>query len=513
MKTNNTILAVLTAILAAFTLASCSSRLDIPRKGVLDKETYYEDVNNLEGAAASMYTEVRGWEYNVLLCKNMLTDDFYAGGAARGDNIDLEKLNEFTFDSEESYIEAMFTTYYSLIYKANVILGNVDPTSGDVAARVVAEAHTFRAWAYFELISMWGNPPLVDHVLSPSEYSMPNGETEALWALVEDDLNAAINSGDLSEKSSVDDNTQWRVTKQYAQALLGKAYLWQGKYEEASKAFNAVVESRLYKLFTAEPYGDMFLSRNDMNCESIFESQRVNDPDNYDFGLYNLMIGWRSSGGEMTIPSNVCFTGGWGFVLPRQALYDAFQKDGDTYRRSESIKTFDEIKAMGVTVNKNMVSAGYWMWKNRIITEEAINSGWSNIRNTRWMRYAEVLLCGAEANFLAGHQDVALNYVNQIRDRAKLSPKGSVTLEDIKLEKRLEMCGEALRYQDLIRWGEGDLMKDNGATYPDCDQNGKVTLISTNQTTYGFKTGKHDRLPYPYTEIMLNDQITQNANY
>ncbi len=216
---------ILLASAAVITLSSCNNLLDIPRKGVLDKDVYYSKEENLLSSSAAMYLEVRGWEYNVQLCKNMLTDDFYAGGAARGDNVNLEALNEFSFTSEESYIEGMFTTYYTLVYKANVILDNVDPSSSATAAMVVAEAHTLRAWAYFDLITMWGNPPVVDHELSPSEYSVPNGTTEELWKMVEDDLVAAIDSGALPEKSGLNDKSTWRVTKQFAQAILSLIHI------------------------------------------------------------------------------------------------------------------------------------------------------------------------------------------------------------------------------------------------------------------------------------------------
>ena len=516
MNIKNIFIAISSAVLV---LSSCSDKLDIPQKGVLSKETYYSVDENLISSSAAMYLEVRGWEYNVQLCKNMLTDDFYAGGAARGDNVNLEALNEFSFTSEESYIESMFTTYYSLVYKANVILDNVDPSVSETAALVVAEAHALRAWAYFDLITMWGNPPIVDHQLSPSEYSVPNGSTEDLWKMVEDDLTAAINSGALPQKSSVNDNTVWRVTKQFAQAILGKAYLWQEKYEDAAKVFDEVVDSGLYDLFTEDAFGNMAQAKYNNNCESMFESVRVNDNDNMgsNITILYLMTSWRASGGEMTIPSSVCFNAGWGFVNPTKDLYDSFVAAGENYRLSETMKTYDQITAMGVSVNTNIINAGYWMWKNRLTTEEAVYSGWATYRSVRWMRFAEVLLCAAEAHLQGNYQaDKAVTYVNRIRTRAQLPALANVTLNDIKREKRHEFVGECLRFQDLLRWGDAaEKMKENGLQYPLCAHNGTVTMNATGKTASnaGFKTGKHEHLPYPYTETTLNKNIKQNPGY
>lgn len=103
--------------------------------------------------------------------------------------------------------------------------------------------------SYIELISLWGTPPLVDHPLTPNEYSQANGDTEALWALVNQDLTEAVNSGDLEEKTSLDDFT-YRITKQFAQALLGKAYVFQKNYGAAATALDEVINSGKYDLYS-----------------------------------------------------------------------------------------------------------------------------------------------------------------------------------------------------------------------------------------------------------------------
>lgn len=498
--------------------SSCSGLLDIDQHGVLNYNTYYQTDEQINSANVAMYLEVRGWEYNCMLCKNMLSDDFYAGGSMRGDNIDLEALNEFTFDTEESYIKNMFTTYYSLIYKANVILAHVDPENGAVAKRAIAEAKVFRAWAYFDLISMWGNPPLVDHELLPSEYNRPNGTTEELWGLVEKDLTEAIASASLSEKSSLADRGTWRVTKQFAQAVLGKAYLWQGKNAEAAEQFNAVVKSEKYKLFPGN-YGDLHLGENKYYCESIFESNRTFDSNNTfgNFSLYYLMINWRMD--KINYPSDTpIMNTGWGFCVPTRNLYDEFVADEGAggYRLNQTMKTYEQIQAeLGMTIKSAIINDGLFMWKMRVLSaERGYASDFVYNADALWMRYAEVLLCGAEASLASGDAATALDYINQIRSRAKLAPLPSVTLDDIKREKRLELCGEGQRFQDLLRWGEAaEKLAGNGKQFPLLQAGGTVKYQTTGNTVYGFKTGKHEYLPYPATETRLNSAIKQNPGY
>ena len=57
------------------------------------------------------------------------------------------------------------------------------------------------------------------------------------------------------------------------------------------------------------------------------------------------------------------------------------------------------------------------------------------------------------------------------------------------------------------------LNKDNGTHYPTLSANGEVTYTSCNHPVHGFKTGKHERLPYPATEIRLNSEIVQNPGF
>ena len=507
--------------IAALASYSCSDKLDISQHGVLNYETYYQNDEQIEAATAAIYLEAKGWNYDyyVRLMKEMLTDDFYAGGADRGDNIDLQQLNEFTFDTEQDYIQAMFTSLYTLIYKCNVVLGHVSEDQGDVAKRSLAEARVLRAWAYFDLITIWGNPPVVDHELVPSEYSRPNGTTEELWALVENDLKEAIASNALPEKSGVNDNETWRTTKQFAQALLGKAYLWQEKYDLAAEMFDAVVNSGKYALYTGN-YADMHRNENKHFCESIFETNRVADeanPYSYNFSLYHIMINWRVD--RMSgVSGNEILQTGWGFRVPTKDLYDAFVKDeGENgYRLNQTLKTYQQVQdQMGIKVTANVINEGYFMWKDIPYTEDrGTASDYYYAANLLWMRYAEVLLCGAEAHLMAGNTEKAKEYTNMIRSRAGLSPLGTVTLDDIKLEKRLELCGEGTRFQDLLRWGDAaKVMANNGKTYPVLQPNGEILYKECNNTTYGFKTGKHEHLPYPATEIRLNSEIQQNPGY
>lgn len=506
-------------LVCAVSLAGCSDKLDIQEHGVLSYDTYYQTDEEAETAVTTIYIKIRGMEYYYRLMKDLLSDDFWAGGGGRGDNSELEALNEYTFDASQNYIKYLFEDYYKVIYAANVAITHI---KGETATqkKMVAEAKVFRAWAYFELISMWGTPPLVDHELEASEYNQPNGKPEELWNLVNTDLTEAINSGTLTEKASADDNSNYRITKQYAMALLGKAYLWQKNYAKAAEYLNTVIASGKYKLYGGN-YSDINSIDAENNCESMFEINRVDDPQNVwdNQSLYSLMTNWRQD--VMTVSSSDVYSSqGWGFCSPRKALYDAFvAEEGENgYRLGETMKTYSQMKELGNTLKpgKTMINEGLFNWKGRVRKAQmpAAGYGFADNNNIRIMRYAEVILLAAEANFDNGNTAEALKDLNMIRRRAKLADKTSITLDDIKNEKRLELCFEGVRFQDLLRWGEGEkYMANQGENCPLLDSNGNVTYKNYNTAgTYGFKS-RNNLLPFPSTEMELNSNIVQNAGW
>jgi hypothetical protein len=508
----------LLALVLLLSSTGCSNDLNLDEHGVLSYDTYYKTDEEAESAVTSCYLKMRSMEYNYKLIKNMLSDDFWAGGGGRGDNSELEGLNEFTFDASQNYIKSLFQTYYGIIYAANVAITHI-PDESAVQKQMRAEAKVFRAWAYFELISMWGTPPIVDHELEASEYNQPNGTTDKLWEMVNTDLTEAINSGCLTQKSSIDDNSNYRVTKQFAQALLGKAYLWQKEYAKAAEQLNAVVDSKLYGLYQGD-FGDILAYDHENNRESVFELNRVDDATNVwdNQTLFALMTGWRTD--CMTISTSGIYSNGWGFCNPRKSLYNAFvaEEGADGYRLNQTMKTYAQMVAMGNTVSsgKTIINEGLFTWKTRVQTGEIPSAGYGfcDVNNIRIMRYAEVLLLAAEANLEAGNQTLAAKDVNEVRTRAKLASKSAVTLDDIKTEKRLELCFEYIRFQDLIRWGEGEkYMGTQGENCPILDSNGNITYKSYNsEGKYGFKT-RNNLLPFPSTEMSLNSNIKQNEGW
>ena len=492
-------------LVVAVLFAGCEDRLDIAKHGNMGgQDDFYKTNEQTEQAVAAMYSRVKGLYFTWFFTKNLLSDDAWCGGGNRGDNNSHEQLNEYTFDSSNSNIEGLFSGLYGVIYQSNLVIEKV-ANDTEVKKRAIAEAYFFRAWANFELVTLWGTAPLVDHLLATDEYRQPNSTPEALWAVVEADL-----------------VTGMRVTQEVAKAYLGKAYLFQKKYQEAASVLNEVVDSKKYDLFRGD-YDMQFHAVNNNNCESMLELQWRNDQEQawnqWDFTF--VMQGWRT--GNMTFEGKAAdevAQGTYGFLNPRKSLYDAFVKaEGKNgYRLQKTLLNSDQMAAYGVKLNPGQYiygCEGYLFFKNRILKSDNImdNPGFQVVQYTdrKIMRYAEVLLLAAEANLQAGQPDKALYDINQIRERAKETPLQSVTLDDIKTEKRLELCLESTRFQDLVRWGDAkNALASQGKEIPNYSSKGVSWDFSN--STFGFQD-KHMLLPIPLKERKFNPNIQQNTGW
>lgn len=509
-------------IALSLTAVSCVSQLDIQQHGVLDGNNYYKSDSDADAAITAVYGSfedvLMGLEMSYNMVNSYLSDEFWHGQAAV--STDLESLNGYWFDADHSYIESLFTNLYNVVGKCNVVLDNVKGET-DYQKQVLAEARVFRAWMYFELTTLWGNPPLVSTVPSPAEAAAPNADPAELWAFMEEDLTEAIATGKLVSKADKYDRSNYRITQEYAEALLGKVYLWQGKNKEAAEVLQKVIDSNLYDLFRGT-YGDMFNGVNQNNEEVVFSSHFVRDLDNPAVRLWPSSTGLsaysRNGLNEINGEPNEChlFYNAWGGLAPRGKIYDAFvaEEGADGYRLNETIKTYEFMADKGYTLNAASfeVSEGYYFWKGRYVNDDVdYNAVFPTVfRDICWMRYAEVLLMAAEAN-IGIDQTKADKYLNEVRTRAQLEYK-ACDLDAVKTERLLELYGENIRFKDLLRWGDAaTVLKDSGKEFPKFTLNG--LSWESRSTSYGFKEGKHEHLPYPSTEIMANKHIVQNNGW
>ncbi|KAA6316123.1 hypothetical protein EZS27_033522, partial [termite gut metagenome] len=328
-------------------IASCSDFLDTEQRGVTSKDDFYNTDLEAEQALYAVYDRLQNHNISDMAMgrdyfqfKILLADDAVGGGGGRGDNYSGEELDEFVFGPENIIITYMFTKYYQMIYMANLVIERVTPES-QVKKRVIAEAKTLRAHAYFELVTLWGPVPLVTSVLEPDEYAQPNGEIPVIWAQIEKDLQEAI--PDLPLRSQQSAANKANVSKGAAQSWLGKAYLYQKKYDQAAEEFEKVIQSGEYQLL--DDFRNVTRHAYEFGAESVFEVSYVEDRNNPEYTTTLAYCAPRESwfkGGTSGMSET-----GWHYCAPENDLYQAFIDHGEITRMYGTVWSERELAEVG----------------------------------------------------------------------------------------------------------------------------------------------------------------------
>lgn len=394
-----------------------------------------------------------------MLSDNTRTKSF-EGEAADFENYSVQATNGIVTD----YYRSM----YDIIFRANTVLANLDAAGGS-AAKFEGEAKFVRAYAYFNLVRVFGDVPLLDKIVSPLEIDaqFTRVGTSQIYSLIVSDLTTAMQNLDNSSKS--------RASKAAAQAMLAKVQLTQGNYSEARSLCEAVVGSG----FALEPnFKDVFY--NEGNNEVIFSIGYVADDTN---DSQNFSAEWLNAVGRTT---------GVNYVTDEAvAALDALGGN-----RTEFSYRVDALQNEHNQVVKYLPDGDSNLGIDPVSSNPVLGGNdWIVIR------YADVLLMHVEAIMAGGPNTTdgaALASFQAVRDRAGLTtPVAEVTKQMLADERRVELAFENHRFFDLKRMGLAiDVLTEYSAN------NG-----------YSF-SGTDLLLPIPQREINLsNGVLTQNPGY
>ena len=508
-----TLYSILAVAMGAMSLSSCEDQLDIEQKGVTSIENFYKTDADAEAALAAAY---EGFMCNVCgrqpdmggpgiytpykIITNMCGDDVLYASGNYGDHEFSGMLNEFRYDSEAEVPKFFYSGLYLSIYTCNLVTDYFKDADTQVKKRCVAEARVLRAYDYFLLANLWGTPPFVDHVL-PGDALPYNCDKDPdnpmtheeliLWVAKECEEAVA----DLSERSSTSDvDGAVRVTKGFAWALAGKAYLFAEKYDQAKTALKKVIDSGKYALVPGERYMDNFHIEGDGNEEKVFEINFEYNAGKTGWGGMIQRSSWMEAnawnwraGNFVKNPANVYCGGvdGWGGLGVPQWFGDEFlANDGHSYRFDATLKHIDDavygMEYQDPTLNamtreEKMVSDkvgisdptqglygnSFWLAFKQIMRgpDTGGKAYGDNIRLNNYiiMRYAEVLLNYVEACIQTGDAATAKTYINMIQERAGSNTiSASVDMNVLKKEKSYELWLEGCRWFDILRWNDAE---------------------------------------------------------
>ncbi|WP_101690190.1 RagB/SusD family nutrient uptake outer membrane protein [Dysgonomonas massiliensis] len=541
----------------AFLFSACEDRLDIDQKGVISFDSFYKTDDDAQNAANNLYQSfclnIAGNEgiYVALpLLFNEAGDDMLAAGNMYGDNDFAAQINEFRYDSQNEVIKNAYWGLYGVIYDCNLILDNITPDT-PIKNRVCAEARALRAWSHMMLAIGWDCPPLVDHILSPSEKPANNaveGGHKGLLEWCAKEAEEAVQY--LDERTSPSDKVgASKVTKGFALTVAGKARLFMGDYEGAKTNLKQVISSKKYELVPTERWANLFHASGDLCEEMIFqanslENAAVGDWDNKiqrTSWMWIQFWNWRTD----KLASKPSFIGpdGWGGHSIRADFAERMlANDGDSPRRKATFLTGDEFlyemewngvkdlsreeleksDKIGIKDPTGLYGFGGYFANKFVAWPEDNEKGWYGFKNLTIFRYAEVLLMYAEACAHTNDAD-GLQYLQEIQQRAGSAHISStLTLQEVKNEKSYEMWLEGVRFPDMVRWGDTDGIVNNGKDIPTTKDaffsKGEpkhrlyVETANPNKSRTGFIKGKHEYFAYPFAATSINPNLKQNPS-
>lgn len=387
----------------------------------------------------------------------------------------LPDLHRMTWTSSNEFVKAIYDRIFYEVAVCNEFIRettddklNSRGISGanlEEAKHFRAEARFLRALAYYHALDLFGNVPFATEADPVSASFFPPQISRAdLYAYVESELTAIEN-----ELVDARQNEYGRADKAAAWTLLAKLYLnaevyiQQPKYTEAITYCNKVIGAG-YGL--SDEYRKLFLTDNNTSPEVIF-------PITFD-GLRTKTYGGMTYlvhapvGGSMNAAS-FGINGGWAGLRTTKAMVSQFADiTGNTDKRAMFYTSGQNLEINDMFA----FTDGYAIAKFKNISSTGVpgsdQTGDYPDTDYPMFRLADVYLMYAEAVVRGGSGGStanALQYVNQLRQRAYGNTSGNITagqltLDFILAERGRELFWEGHRRTDLIRFG-----KFTGASY------------------------------------------------
>lgn len=431
---------IIIAVILGF-IISCDDILNIEPQSSVTTANMWQSESDTEGAMNGMYRQFRG-SMNMMFRWGDLRTGFYGRGLSMRDTDIFE--NNLNATSSGTNWEDLYTT----INDANLILKyvpGIEFSNQEDKDNILANAYFIRAICYYYIARVWGDAPLLLEGFESAEQEGLEPErfdVSEIFVQVGRDIESAL---DLIPNGA---SSRLYASRSAVKMLQTDYSLWmaktQGAGTESLETAQAAVDDVLasnYRLL--DSYEEVF--RNDENDEIIFSIrfEREEGPSNY-FGQPFLL------------PN---------FAIPHDSLANnplQYGSHSQWYKMTEEHQDFlyedsDDSRAY-INYAVHVIDGEKYDWINKYLGEFSEGTRYHN-SDTKFYRLAEAYLFKAEVENALGNQSVALDYVNDIAERAYGQENyysgtySQEELDEIILDERIkELATEGKSWFDLIRF-------------------------------------------------------------
>lgn len=481
------------------------------------------DIDGLDGGTSGLIRQL--WN-----SQELTSDEAVCGWPDAG--IDTYVYGQM--GSDHPMLNGLYNRLYVAITTCNYYL----QAAADYNATYTAEVRALRAYYYSILLDGWGGNVPFTTTISSEKPKQTNGAD--LYAFIENELTEAkenlLDAAALNES----DANYGRFNKAAADVLLARIYLnaevytGTAQWQKASDAAKRVMDLGVYKLSSTAAtasngqvysgYQKLFMGDNGSNGatdEAIFSIKfQGNHMATWGASMFLMAACWD---GDMKLSSTVTSNNtkeAWGGNRATSQLVSKFSLTEDN---SKELLTDGMILAAGddralfcseghkfsTTADLGAFKNGYGVTKyhnNNLNSEAGSHSQFPDI-DIFVMRYAEVLLTYAEAQFRLGNTAEALAQIQALQARANVKATSKHRVASISEDGHeiidewcREFYFEGRRRTDLIRWN-----LYSGTSYLWEWKGGVSTGTSLPEYTKLF--------PIPASDIIANSNLKQNTGY
>jgi hypothetical protein len=534
MKTSNfsKLLFLLVPVLAG--IFGCQKQLDLVPTNDLTSEKIYSTAGGYEQVMAKVYGAmaltgnsgpagsgdvngdegfsdfVRGfWNLQTLPTEEAVWSWNDAGGIA--------DINTMTWSSTNGLVQQLYRrSYFQIVLCNDFIEQSADNKlsqrgiSGAAAERIRqfrSEARFLRAFQYWVLMDLFGNVPFT--VAVSRDLPVQKSRKE-IFEFVEKELKELENV-----MAAPRTNEFGRVDRGAAWALMARMFLNAEVYTGVPRYTDAIAYCK--KVFDAgyslhTNYQNLFLADNDKNNPEAIFAVPYDAYKSQGFGgtTYLIKAGTFDDAASKMMPNGL--NEGWECIRIRANLPLLFPDTGFGARKDKRALFTRDNTTLNITRVLDSKGGGYRCNKFKNINSDGTfdNSKQFSDADFPLFRLAEMYLIYAESVLRGGSGGdaaTALDYINDLRERAYGNTDGNITAADLTLdfildERGRELFWEGHRRTDLVRFGgftSGDprflwQFKGGSAT-------GKP--VSANYNLY----------PIPATDLLINKNLIQNPGY
>jgi hypothetical protein len=559
MKT--TIKYLVASALCVMLFAACDDFLDTDN--LTKKDTSNFPINETDatqmvnGIYSVMNRNLADPEEDPFFVFDIASDDRLGGGSQS--NIGAQGVDRL-MNAYVDWMKPLWKQRYAGINRANSALETIDNvtewSSQEKKNQLLCEIHFLRAWYYFNLAQVFNGVPLV---LSTAPQNLPKATPDEVYAQIATDLKTAIEIAPNTKYPAFGDG---RASKWAAEGIMARVWLFYtgfyGKSElplvDGGSVSKAQVASWLEDCISNSGFGLVSDQRNlwpytnpytgkdyqydidnglnwetDENIENMFAVKMSNKPGwSADAQLrHNRIVefyGLRKTN-ETAFPFSVQ---GYSNGPVCEKLWTDWAADPDyagDYRRVGSIcdraveipdypgDKAKEVENTNLLAKKYIGCEAYDHETGQRMLSYGYFYGSENNRQTGltqslvWLRFADVLLMHSELT------DGAVVYhgksgLNAVRQRANL-PDISYSLQNLKKERRYELCFEALRWNDLRRWGDVQEKVNNQVGNHILNQGIEGTYAFTNDFMQRYRDTGGGFFKIPEDQVTLSEGVLE----